>query len=582
MSRLRRNVREVIQSVLTGPLGVPGDHPILQEALVLETPRETHGDLTSVAAMRLTKLLGKSPREIGCTLIQGLHESHELDDVFETVELAGPGFVNFTFRKSWVESAAARSYGDPRLGVEPVDSPRNVVIDFSAPNVAKPMHVGHLRSTILGDSLRRALTLLGHHVVSDNHLGDWGTQFGMVIHGIRSKGLEGRVGSLTVDEIEKIYREVNERAEKDKATGDAARAEVVRLHSRDAPNRFIWEAVMKTSIEELNATYRRLGVTFDVTLGESFYNDMLPEVVADLRKKGIARESEGALAVFYDDDRYPPFLVQKSDGAYLYAATDFATVKYRVERWKADWIIYVVDARQQLHFNQLFDACRRWGYGNVRFEHPWFGSILGEDGRPFRTRAGGTVRLMELLDEAESRAMAVVEGKNPELPRERKSEIARAVGIGALKYADLSQNRTSDYVFSWDKMLALSGNTAPYMQYMYARVMSIFRRGQFDAEALRREHPACRLDTPEELNLAKGLVGLGDVVELSAEQLRPNFLSSYLYDLAGRFSMFYDSCPVLQAPDADVRSSRLMLCDYTARVIRLGLEILGIDVVDEM
>jgi arginyl-tRNA synthetase len=549
---------------------------------VLETPREAHGDITSVAAMRLAKSLRKSPRDIGRTLIQKLEESGELDDVFETMELAGPGFVNFTYRKSWVQEAASSAFAEENLGVEPADSPRNVVIDFSAPNVAKPMHVGHVRSTVLGDSLRRVLTLLGHHVVGDNHLGDWGTQFGMILRGIKSKGLEGRVASLTVDEIETIYREVSARTEEDETEAEAARAEVVRLHAGDPESRRIWDAVMKTSLAELDATYRRLGVTFDVTLGESFYNDMLADVVADLRAKGIARESEGALAVFYDGDRYPPFLVQKSDGAYLYAATDFATVKYRLERWKTDWMIYVVDGRQQLHFNQLFDACRRWGYGSVRFEHPWFGSILGEDGRPFRTRAGGTVRLVDLLDEAESRAMAVVEAKSPELSSERKAEIARAVGIGALKYADLSQNRTSDYVFSWDRMLALSGNTAPYMQYMYARVMSIFRRGDLDPAVLRRETPALRLDTPEELNLAKGLVGLADVVELTAEQLRPNFLSSYLYDLAGRFSMFYDSCPVLQASDAGLRTSRLMLCDHTARVIRLGLSLLGIDVVEQM
>ena len=339
---------------------------------------------------------------------------------------------------------------------------------------------------------------------------------------------------------------------------------------------------MNTSIAELDATYARLGVTFDRTLGESFYNSMLPDVVDDLEHKDIARESEGALVVFYEDDRYPPFLVRKRDGAYLYAATDFATVKYRVETLHADWIVYVVDSRQQLHFNQLFDACRRWGYGEVRFEHPWFGSILGEDGKPFRTRAGGVVRLSDLLDEAERRALAVVQEKSPELPEEQKRTIARVVGIGALKYADLQQNRTSDYVFSWDRMLSLAGNTAPYMQYMYARVCSIFRRGGLDEAALRAAHPVYRLATPEELSLARGLLGFAETVELAAEQLRPNFLSTYLYDLAGRFSAFYDHCPVLKAPDDVTRHSRLMLCDHTARVIRLGLELLGIEVVEQM
>jgi len=580
----RERIRRVLHDVLTGPLGVSADEPVLSEALQLETPRDaTHGDLTSVAAMRLPKVLKKSPRDIGRVLIDALTAGGLLDDLVETMELAGPGFVNFTFRREWVQDAAARACADEKLGVEPTDEPKTVVIDFSAPNVAKPMHVGHLRSTILGDSLQRVLRLLGHKVIGDNHLGDWGTQLGMIIHGITSKGLARKADALTVDEIEAIYREVNDRVEKDETAADAARAEVVKLHEGDAANLRIWAAVMKTSLAELDATYARLGVTFDETLGESFYNDVLPAVVADLEAKGIARESEGALAVFYEDDRYPPFLVRKRDGAYLYAATDFATVKHRVETWGADWLIYVVDSRQQLHFNQLFEACRRWGYGDVRFEHPWFGSILGEDGKPFRTRAGGVVRLSDLLDEAESRALAVVEQKNPDLDDAKKRDIARAVGIGALKYADLSQNRTSDYVFSWDKMLSLQGNTAPYMQYMYARVRSIFRRGGItDDHAKKGAVPIYRLDTPEELALAKGLIAFSDVVALVAEQLRPNSLSTYLYDVAGRFSTFYDRCPVLKAATDALRQSRLMLCDHTARVIKLGLNLLGIDVVEQM
>ncbi|HUU43227.1 MAG TPA: arginine--tRNA ligase, partial [Planctomycetota bacterium] len=390
MSRIRERVRQVIRDVLTGPLGVSPDSPALVEALVLETPREAaHGDLTSVAAMRLPAVLKQSPRRIGETIVEALQSSGALDDVFESIELAGPGFINLTFRTDWVERSAAEAYADDRLGVEPVAEARTVVIDFSAPNVAKPMHVGHIRSTILGDALQRVLRLLGHKVIGDNHLGDWGTQFGMILHGIRSRGLVASAADLTVDEIETIYREVNDLAETDASTAEAARAEVVKLHSGDDENLRIWNAVMNTSIAELDATYARLGVTFDRTLGESFYNSMLPDVVDDLEHKDIARESEGALVVFYEDDRYPPFLVRKRDGAYLYAASDFATVKYRVETLHADWIVYVVDSRQQLHFNQLFDACRRWGYGEVRFEHPWFGSILGEDGKPFRTRAGG-------------------------------------------------------------------------------------------------------------------------------------------------------------------------------------------------
>ncbi len=585
MSETRRIIHEALRAVLAGPVGVPADSVLLDEACALEIPREEHGDLTVVAAMRLTKALKKNPREIGKTILDALMASGTLQDVVEKAEIAGPGFINLTLKKSWVEALAGKCHADARLGVEPVAKPRTVVVDFSAPNVAKPMHVGHIRSTIIGDSISRVLKRLGHTVVRDNHLGDWGTQFGMIIHGLKTKGLADKVDTLGVNDIEKIYREVNERIESEgesSATAEAARAEVVKLHTGDAGNRAVWQGLMRVSLPELEATYKRLGVSFDVTLGESFYDEMLPGVANDLEAKGIARRSEGALAIFYEGEKLPPFLVRKSDGAFLYAATDLATIRYRVDRWKADWMIYVVDGRQQLHFNQLFDAARMWGYSNVRFEHPWFGSVLGEDGRPFRTRAGGTVRLSELLDEAESRAMAVVEARSAEMPDDEKRRIARVVGIGALKYADLSQNRTSDYIFSWDKMLALQGNTAPYMQYMYARVRSIFRKSGPDSVELLRERTAYRLDTPEELKLAKALVAFGEVVESTGEQLRPNLIASYLYDLAGRFSAFYDKCPVLQAPDEPTRRSRLSLCDHTAAVIRLGLDLLGIDVVEQM
>jgi arginyl-tRNA synthetase len=588
VSETRRVILEALRRVLTGPLGLPADSPLLDDALALETPRETsQGDLTGVAAMRLSKALRKNPREIARTIVDALAASGALADVVEPPTVAGPGFINFTLKKSWVESERSRFHrdADARLGVEPALKPRTVVVDFSAPNVAKPMHVGHIRSTVIGDSISRVLKLLGHRVIRDNHLGDWGTQFGMIIHGLKSGGLAERAGSMGTDEIEKIYRSVNDRIEAEGdagATAQAARAEVVKLHSGDPENRDVWQALMRASLPELDATYARLGVSFDVTLGESFYDPMLPSVVADLKTKGLARESEGALAIFYEGEKLPPFLVQKRDGAFLYAATDLATVKYRVDTWRADWMIYVVDGRQQLHFNQLFEAARMWGYSRVRFEHPWFGSVLGEDGKPFRTRAGGTVRLSELLDEAESRATAVVEAKSPELSADEKRNIARVVGIGALKYADLSQNRTSDYVFSWDKMLALQGNTAPYMQYMYARIRSIFRKSGLDGAEFDRAQAACRLDAPEELALAKALIAFPDAVELAGEQLRPNFLSAYLYDLAGRFSAFYDHCPVLQAPDEATRRSRLSLCDHTARVIKLGLDLLGIDVVEQM
>jgi arginyl-tRNA synthetase len=461
------------------------------------------------------------------------------------------------------------------------------------------MHVGHIRSTILGDSLARVFRLLGHRVVTDNHIGDWGTQFGMLLAGWKTLLDAAALARDPITELERIYKSVNERCKADPAALEAARAELVKLQRGDADNLTIWREMIRLSQVQFDTIYGRLGVKFDQTLGESFYNPRLQAVVDDLRAKGLAHESEGAWCVFSDgllppkDDPFlvqrdgqwvpNPALVQKSDGAFNYTTTDLATLAYRVQTWQPHEIIYVTDGRQQLHFRQVFAVFRRWQPGaaaNVRLEHVWFGSILGDDGKPFKTRSGDTVKLAELLDEAEERALKVVSEKNPELAPAQQKEIARIVGLGAVKYADLLPNRQSDYVFSWDRMLSLSGNTAPYLQYAYTRIRSIFRKGG-DAATPGGSGAGITLAAAEELALAKHLLNFGLVLEAVAEECRPNFLCNYLYDLAGHFTRFYENCPVLKA-DEPQRRSRLVLCELTARVLREGLGALGIETTEQM
>ncbi|MCD6337985.1 MAG: arginine--tRNA ligase, partial [Verrucomicrobia bacterium] len=459
--------------------------------------------------------------------------------------------------------------------------------DFSSPNVAKPMHVGHIRSTILGDSLARVFRLLGHRVVTDNHIGDWGTQFGKLLVGWKRLLDPDRLEADPMAELERLYRLVNEACEKDEKLLEEARSELVKLQRGDPENRAIWERMIALSLREFDKIYQRLDVRFDHVLGESFYNDRLQALVEELLRKGIARESEGAVAVFFEDDpelKNRPAIIRKRDGAANYATTDLATLAYRVETWNPDEIIYVTDARQQLHFQQIFAIFRKWRpEAKVRLAHVWFGSILGEDGRPFKTRSGDTVKLADLLDEAEERAFRLVTEKNPSLPEEERRRIARIVGIGAVKYADLLPNRQTDYVFSWEKMLALNGNTAPYLLYAYARIRSIFRRladqgGRFDpAEAAAR----FAFTDPRELALAKQLLNFSLALEAVAEEYRPNYLCNYLYELAGKFTEFYENCPVLKA-DEPVRSARLLLADITARTFQTGLGALGIQTAERM
>ncbi|HIQ20935.1 MAG TPA: arginine--tRNA ligase [Planctomycetes bacterium] len=617
------------------------------------------GDYQANFAMPLGKRLGRPPRQLAQQLAAALAE----DPMCHPPEVAGPGFINLRLRNSWIGQRLAQAAADPRLGIPRVENPRTYVVDYSSPNVAKPMHVGHIRSTVIGDCLCRVLRFLGHRVISDNHIGDWGTQFGMIIYGWRHFLDEEAYRREPVAELARLYRlvrrlidyheaksrradvteqlaqqeaalEANRRAagpQPDKRTAkmlrrmeatlartrqqleeldrtitqtetdpalarlldahrDVARAvlnETAKLHAGDEENRRLWRQFLPACLEEIESLYRRLGVSFDHTLGESFYHDRLEAIVQELLDRGVARESDGAVCVFlegYDT----PMLIRKRDGAFLYATTDLATLRYRMDTWNPDAILYVVDFRQSLHFQQLFATARRMGLDKVELVHVSFGTVMGEDGRPFRTREGDTVGLEGLLDEAVRRAARVVAGNDdakpdgPELSPAERARIAEVVGIGALKYADLSQNRTSDYQFSYDKMLAMNGNTGTYMQYAYARVRSIFRKGNVDVEALRRDPAPVRLETPAERALGLELLRFGEALELTLKDYRPNQLTGYLFGLANHYSTFYEQCPVLKAEAPELRRSRLLLCDLTARTIQKGLELLGIDVVEKM
>jgi len=546
--------------------------------LVRPCPDPKFGDYQTNALMSLAKARKLNPRQLAADVVAQL----DVGDCCEKAEIAGAGFLNFRVKPAALAQTLQSAARGEHLFFQPAARPRTVVVDFSSPNVAKSMHVGHIRSTILGDSLARVLRLLGHKVVTDNHLGDWGTQFGMLLTAWKRDLNAAALKADPIAEMERLYKQAAAECKASPAALEAARQELVRLQGGDAENLGIWREMIALSQVQFDAIYRRLGVRFDHTLGESFYHPRLQPLVQELCAKGIARESEGALAVFFEDIpalKAHPALVQKSDGAFNYTSTDLATLAYRLETWRPDEIIYVTDSRQQLHFQQLFAVFRRWHpEARMRLAHVWFGSILGEDNKPFKTRSGDTVKLANLLDEAEERAFKAVSEKNPDLAEADRREVARVVGLGALKYADLLPNRQSDYVFSWDKMLALNGNTAPYLQYAYARIRSIFRKGGVGEGFV---PAALELGAPEELALARHLLNFGLVLEAVAEDHRPNFLCNYLYDLAGRFTAFYENCPVLKS-EAGQRASRLGLCDLTARVLKQGLDVLGIETLEQM
>ena len=613
-------------------------------AMLTQSQDARFGDYQANCAMPLGKKLGKAPRDIASQLVAEL----DIGDVCGSVDVAGPGFVNLKLSESWLASELETIRRDDRLGVSAAVVPRTFVVDFSSPNVAKPMHVGHIRSTVIGDALCRILRFLGHNVTSDNHLGDWGTQFGMIIYGYRHFVDLEAYEANPVSELGRVYREVRALmdyhdgvaslpcqretlaqlesklllAEEQAPTGDAkkdkkarkqlsklredvqrqrsavqalesklavtdgdpvakARAdkhatvsqsvleETAKLHAGEAENRELWESFLPKCRDEIDRIYKRLDVTFDREHGESFYHDKLPEVVDRFKELELAEESEGAVCVFLDGFD-APMIIQKKDGAFLYATTDLATIAYRMDEWNPDAILYVVDFRQGEHFGKLFAAARAWGYQDVELSHISFGTVLGEDGKPLKTRSGVLISLDSLLDEAVDRARKVVSENDdnkkggPELSSEQRDEIANVVGHAAIKYADLSQNRTSDYVFSYDKMVAMQGNTATYLQYSYARIQNIFAKGNVDIEQLRNGNASFILNSDHERNLAIQLLRFHETLEEVIEDYRPNVLANYLYQLAKRISEFYSACPVLKAEEEKLRESRLLLCDLVA------------------
>ncbi len=556
-------------------------------ALLRPTADERHGDYQINAAMALAKKLGKKPREVAEPLAARL-AAHP---AVAKTEVAGPGFVNITLSSEWIGSALTEAARDhERDGIDRTDAPQKVVVDFSSPNIAKQMHVGHLRSTIIGDSLCRLLRVVGHDVIGDNHLGDWGTQYGLLLVGMRELGSLDALEHHPIEELERIYKEASARAKEDEGFAERARAELAKLQNGDAENMALWKKFVDTTRRELDKAYERMGIHFDEWLGESAFNDMLPGVVQQLRDEGLAREDQGAVGIFWPEveaapeklkKQQEPFLVQKRDGAFLYSTTDIAAVVFRKNEWKADRALYVVDARQALHFTQLFAVAELLGIG-MQLEHISFGTVLDEAGKPLKTRDGKAVTLASLLDEAERRAAERIrEGiaeKKLHLTEADIPTVARAVGIGAVKYADLRQNRTSDYQFDWDKLVSFSGNAGPYLQYAYARVASIFAKG---GESLLAAEGPIRLAEPAEERLGRVLVRFGEVVHQAAESSLPHLLTDHLYELAKSFMSFYEALPVLKA-EGELRASRLALAALTARQMKRGLELLGIEVVERM
>ena len=621
-----------------------------------------HGDYQANFAMPLGKQVGKPPRDVAADIVAQV----DLSDMCETPEVAGPGFINLKLKTEFLAEQIQQAFADERLGVPKVESPQTIVIDFSSPNVAKPMHVGHIRSTVIGDSLARTLRFLGHNVITDNHLGDWGTQFGMIIYGWKHFGDQAALQEHPVAELVRVYRQVrrlmdfhqaqqalpamNDQAERlekevaaaqaaeptgdkkaDKKAADALRkldrqrntikknikslmkkideadadhnfteiaaehhnieqdvlAETAKLHAGDEENLALWNRFLPDCKGEIQSIYDRLNVTFDHELGESFYHDSLADVVSDLEARNLARESDGATCVFLDGFE-TPMIIRKRDGAFLYATSDLATIAYRMKEWKPDSILYVVDHRQSEHFQKLFATAKLWNYPDVDLRHIGFGTVLGTDGKPLKTREGDLIGLDWLLDQAVAAAHEVVcelddnKKDGPQLSDEQRQQVAWVIGHAAIKYTDLSQNRESDYKFDLKKMVSLDGDTATYMEYAYARVNSIFARGGIDVDQLRASTEPIQIDHEAERALALALLRFPDALLDVVADYRPNLLTTYLYELARVYSVFFEHCHVLKAESDQLRTSRLKLCDLTARILKQGLNLLGIDVVERM
>jgi arginyl-tRNA synthetase len=581
-----------------------------------------HGDYQANFAMPLAKALGRKPQEVASEIIAKL----PANDLLEPPQVAGPGFINLRLKNDWIADQVRKMAGDDRLGVPLAASPRRFVIDYSSPNVAKPLHVGHLRSTIIGDAITRLLRFLGHKVITDNHLGDWGTQFGMLIYGYRNFLNKEAYAKNPLRELASVYVEVRHLIAKEAQdlaiakrvfgeedeetlktpTADACRIETARLHAGDPENVKLWNEFMPHCLAALHAVYHRLGsLPFDHEHGESFYNPMLPGVVDDMLAKGIAFESDSAIVIPNAQGKNPPpekdvkkqkddpaVIIRKRDGAFTYTTSDLATIRYRVDHFSPDALLYVVDFRQALHFRTLFAQARRWGYNTIELEHISFGSVLGKDAKPLKTREGTASELLPLLDDAiqlgleryrESYEQRKAFGHDvPDLSEDVIRDIAEAIGSGAVKYADLSQNRNSDYKYDSDKMLATEGNTATYMQYAYARCRGILRKGEVHETRFRNSPPTVLISHPAERALGLQLVRFEETLTAAAAEYLPHYITGYLWDLARAFSGFFENCPVLTADTPELRDSRLLLVDLCGHVIRQALDLLGIRAVERM
>ncbi|AGE94219.1 arginine--tRNA ligase [Citrobacter farmeri] len=559
--------------------GAPADC----EPQVRQSAKVQFGDYQANGMMAVAKKLGMAPRQLAEQVLTHL----DLNGIASKVEIAGPGFINIFLDPAFLAKHVEQALTSDRLGVAK-PAKQTVVIDYSAPNVAKEMHVGHLRSTIIGDAAVRTLEFLGHHVIRANHVGDWGTQFGMLIAWLEKQQQEN-AGEMALADLEGFYREAKKHYDEDEAFAERARSYVVKLQGGDEYFLQMWRKLVDITMSQNQITYDRLNVTLtrDDVMGESLYNPMLPGIVADLKAKGLAVESEGATVVFLDEYKNKEgepmgVIIQKKDGGYLYTTTDIACARYRYETLHADRVLYYIDSRQHQHLMQAWTIVRKAGYvpDSVPLEHHMFGMMLGKDGKPFKTRAGGTVKLADLLDEALERARRLVSEKNPDMPADELEKLANAVGIGAVKYADLSKNRTTDYIFDWDNMLAFEGNTAPYMQYAYTRVLSVFRKSGLDESDL--ANAKVQLSEDREAQLAARLLQFEETLTVVAREGTPHVMCAYLYDVAGLFSGFYEHCPILSAENEEVRNSRLKLALLTAKTLKLGLDTLGIETVERM
>jgi len=547
----------------------------LSDVTVTPTANPEFGDYQCNAAMPLARQLKKPPREIAKAFVASAKPHPAVD----RIEIAGPGFLNLHLKAEWLIARLESMGFDPALGAPRAGAGKTVVVDYSSPNVAKPMHIGHIRSTIIGNAIDRMHRFLGYRVVSDNHIGDWGTQFGILIKGFRRFHDPKALAETPVEELERCYVRSYEETQTDESWLDACRQELVKLQAGDAEDLALWRQFVDQSLREFDRIYHRLDIQFDFVRGESHYNDRLPGVIRRLKDAGLARESEGALVVFLEEEKLPVCIVQKRDGAFNYATTDVATVLSRVEEFAPAKIVYVTDERQQLHFRQIFAVCRRLGCG-VQLDHVWFGLMRLPEGT-FSTRQGNVIRLERLLDEAETRALTIVQESSPEMPPDQQKAVARAVGIGAVKYADLSQNPQTLVTFSWDKALALDGNSGPYLQYAHARIASV--RDKY-AERFPGHDPdtfPIRFTDPIERTLAMALIRFPDVVTAAAHLYKPSLLADYLYALSQTYSTFYQNVPFLKAEEG-IRESRVRLCGLVAAVLKRGLDLLGIESPDRI